>query len=818
MKKRIVTMLMIGALSGIAYFNTGETALAKNLEAEKTVSEISYKAIETTINVDVVNGEDIAVKLDNALKEARDTATDHAPVTVKVPAGNYKLGHNLHIFSNTKLDLSEGVTLSYTSTTGNMLMSGTNGSYKGYDNYNMSEACKGYNGFKNITVLGGTWIGNKENGSGLIRLAHATNVILEDVTVSGGGSSHQIEVAAINGLKIKDCIFKDFGKSENSVDDLDKQEALQLDIPCSSNIFRGVYEDGTMMKNVEVTGCVFQNVPRGVGTHSLLNGAYHENIKINDNTFINVIEEAIVTLGYYNCEIKRNTIQNCGGGISVEFFKARMASVYTTIFDGKQVYSGSVKHDAKTVISDNNISTKYSPTCGGTHGIKVYGRNMSSAETATDKKTVPKGNYYISGVEVKNNVIITAGHGIHISGSRNCSVMNNKIIGKGYSIKDPKKDNYDGIMIERDCKSISVFSNNIQNVARNGIFVQVNSSLSKVEQNMISGCGGRGIALYDHSQVSGAIQNNKISQTSDQAIAVSMNSTVAGNIQNNELKKSKRSGIFIYNGSIVKGDIRNNLVDNMDENGVYLSGDATVKGGIISNQISNIKGKGILIFDRKNKTTVGNIKNNTLRNVVSQGINISSMQNNITVSGNKLSKVKNNVIIVQPGKSKYTVIIKDNILSGTRQASGIRVVSGNIKILGNTLSDVVNGVYITQGAKGSVYENRYSDGVKTKINISGKKKSLSPKMVKIKKISYAKKGKATIKWDKISGASGYEVQYSSDKKFSSNVKSKVAKKNAKTVTLTGLNGKKTYYVRICSYKITNGIKVYSNYCKIKKIS
>ena len=90
MKKIYAMLLMLGVLSGMAYFCTGESALANTTEAEETVSEVSYKTVEMTIHIEAVNGEDIAAKLDGALKEARDSATDAVPVTVKVPAGNYQ--------------------------------------------------------------------------------------------------------------------------------------------------------------------------------------------------------------------------------------------------------------------------------------------------------------------------------------------------------------------------------------------------------------------------------------------------------------------------------------------------------------------------------------------------------------------------------------------------------------------------------------------------------------------------------------------------------------------------------------------------------
>ena len=743
MKKIFAMLLMLGVLSGMAYFCIGESALANTTEAEESVSEVSYKTVETTIHIDAVNGEDIAAKLDGALKEARDSATDAVPVTVKVPAGNYQLGHSLHIFSNTILDLSAGVTLQYTASSGNMLMSGTSGSYKGYDNYNMSAACSGYNGFKNITVQGGTWIGNDENESSLIRIAHATNVNMENMILSHGGCAHQAELAAINGLLVKKCTFKDYGKTEGSLSD-DKQEALQLDIPCSYKIYKNVYEDGTTMKNVEISGCLFENVPRGVGSHSMLNGAYHENIKINNNTFVNLLDEAIVGLNYYNCEIRNNVIKNCGAGILFQYFKAKSSSVYTTVFDGEKVYKGNIRHDAKTVISGNNITTRYTATCEEIQGIKVYGRNLMSAVQGGDKKMIPAGNYYISGVTVKENTIVTAGHGVHLMGARDCSVTNNIILGKNYSGQDKRKGKYDGVFVENECKNILISFNTIRNVARCGIFAQNNTILTKVDHNTVSGCGNRGIHLYNKSGVSGKISDNAISNCKDSGIMLNQQCS-AGAIYNNRVESvsgSAARGIVLYDRCQVKGDISANKITKCSDNAIHISTKCTVKGSIHSNKIKTAGKHGIFVY-----------------------------------SESGVSRIQNNVI---------------------ESAKGY-------------------GIYMSTGAKGSIYSNTYKKGVKSKLYVIGSSKELIPKTVSIKKVISPAKKKMKITWKKVSGISGYEVQYYAKSDFSSGVKVKNIKKNAGSVDLSKLTSKRNYYVRIASYNVRKGIKIYSNYSKIKKI-
>lgn len=72
------------------------------------------------------------------------------------------------------------------------------------------------------------------------------------------------------------------------------------------------------------------------------------------------------------------------------------------------------------------------------------------------------------------------------------------------------------------------------------------------------------------------------------------------------------------------------------------------------------------------------------------------------------------------------------------------------------------------------------------------------------------KSKATIKLKVTSGVTGYILQYSTSDKFGKkSTKSKTVK--GTTVKLSGLNKKKTYYVRVRCYKTLNGKTYYGDY-------
>lgn len=676
----------------------------------QAASKQSYKIKGQKITLSVKKNTDITATLDAALKAAAEKATSKKPMTVIVPKGTYKINEKgLHIYSNTTLDLSKGVTLKYSGKKSHpMLMTGTNGSYKGKSDYNNSSLCKGYKGFKNITVKGGKWVSTKKNTSNIMRLFHATNITLDGVTLSGGGGVHQVEVAAINGFYVKDCTFKDFG--DYSAKNTKKQEALQMDIPCSEEVYPSTYQDGTVMKNVEITGCTFSNVPRGVGTHTLLNGAYFTNIKINNNTFKNIAEEAIVGLNYVNCEIKNNTIKNCGGGILFQFFKATPESITTTIFDGKKAYKGKIKHDAKTVISGNTIVTKYTKTCDEVQGIKIYGLNFKESAKGRDGKKIPKGNYYISNVTVENNNITTAGYGIHMMDTRDCVVRNNTIVGKGVVSSDPKKDKYDGIIVENYAKNTSVTGNTISGMRRNGIFVQVSASLSALENNDISDCKRAGINFFDKSGTTADVTNNVIRNCDTNGIFLSGDCSVPNIVRNTISLADANAGISIFENSTV-GKISENTITStssgsqMIDTAIKLNDKAKVSEITNNKMIAAGSGKaantGILILS--NSEVTGSLSNNEIGVVGTSAIKLQkSSKVSGSISANTVEEAGATGILVTE-KSKVGRDITGNVIKKADKGislSGSSSVGGSI--YGNTITNCRKEVSVDSSSQATV--------------------------------------------------------------------------------------------------------------------
>lgn len=78
----------------------------------------------------------------------------------------------------------------------------------------------------------------------------------------------------------------------------------------------------------------------------------------------------------------------------------------------------------------------------------------------------------------------------------------------------------------------------------------------------------------------------------------------------------------------------------------------------------------------------------------------------------------------------------------------------------------------------------------------------------------------TVKWRKQStSTTGYQIQYSTGKKFTKKTTvSKTVKKSSTKLTVKKLKAKKKYYVRIRTYKTVNGKKYYSGWSGVKVVT
>ena len=92
---------------------------------------------------------------------------------------------------------------------------------------------------------------------------------------------------------------------------------------------------------------------------------------------------------------------------------------------------------------------------------------------------------------------------------------------------------------------------------------------------------------------------------------------------------------------------------------------------------------------------------------------------------------------------------------------------------------------------------------------------VTTKKTSVKKLQSRKKGRLTVNIKKKNGVNGYKILCARDKQFKKGRKSVSGYKT--TVTFKKLKSGKTYYVKVCTYKLDSaGEKVYSKYSKVKK--
>ncbi len=709
--------------------------------------EVPYTVDGTVITIKMEEGDRFVSVVKDAIEYANTVSTASQIYTVKIPAGTYDLDGTIHVYGNIKLDLT-GVTINYTITEGNMLMLGdvTVNTDK--------KIMGGYGTYANITVIGGLWKGNKDNTSSLVRMAHGKNITFDGCVFDGGGCAHQMEIASINGFYVKNCTFKNM--PGNGTDE--KQEALQLDVPCSEYVFGGTVLDGTPMKNVEVTGCTFSNVPRGVGTHSMLVGYYHDNVKITDNIFENVAGECVIALNFINCTISGNKINNCGAGILFQTFKKDVKAVYNTIYNGDKKVSKELVRDTNSVITDNIITIVESDGDDEAVGIKVYGFDLKKNTAATGKGStdvIEKNNYYAQNVTVTNNTITTCGHGIHLLDTYDSLVSGNTVTCTGPEHKD-------GIFVEFASKRITI-TNNVVSALRYGIFLQNKSTAKKIENNNVIAAGDYAIGLYDGSKVTGAINKNTVSNCNTNAIFINRNSS-AKNITNNVITNPGNRGIFVYS----------------------------------------------------NSTITGKISGNTVTGAKTEGININSTKNSFTIADNTVSKCGSWPLLIKTPTTK-TITVENNTLTSKKSKTVIQVSGGNVVIKNNTLKNGKWAVCMNNGTKGTIGYNNMSKNAKNVYMILGNKKvGKSTVNAKALNISSIKGGKKSFTVNCKKAKKGFVIEYATKEDFSD--AKTVVLKSGKKATVSKLKSKRTYYVRVASSTNVNGITVYSKYGKVKQVT
>ena len=200
-----------------------------------------------------------------------------------------------------------------------------------------------------------------------------------------------------------------------------------------------------------------------------------------------------------------------------------------------------------------------------------------------------------------------------------------------------------------------------------------------------------------------------------------------------------------------------------------------------------------------------------------------------TVSYSNNTKVGTATVKIM-GKGNYTgsvsktYSIKNNFKKAT--ISGISNKSYTGKNITQSITVKYNGKTLKNGTDYTVScSNNKSIGTAT-VKIAGKGSytgtitktfKINPAKQEIQKLT-AKSKAFFVDWAQKGSATGYEIQYATNSKFTSAKKVTITNKKTDKTTVSKLSGKKKYYVRVRSYTTVKGTKYYGAWSASKSVT
>lgn len=590
--------------------------------------------VERKVNPDNIKIAGTYYAIQYYLDEAKMMATDDVRYKIVVPKGSYCLERNLNIYSNTWLYLEEGTVIKKCFTEGTMLKNGVS-----------SQSYKGYDAFKNIRIEGGTWDGNcfndvygKDNARDFsnIRIGHASNVELINVNIINNKGGHHIEFGGVDGLKVTGCSFKGYYSTPNSNNDAGGKEALQLDVVHNDNIFFGYQEfDDSQTKNVIIENNTFENVFRGVGSHSVVLGRYYDNIIIRNNKFTNIKQQAIIAYGFKNSEISNNTMVNVGTGIDFRYMTSTGSNFYMPNDANEEI---KLNDNANTVIKNNSIQVIKNSYITDPCGIRLYGYNNTSSSK------LKKYNYKITNVKVISNKITSTGKAIRCDNVHNSLFENN-------SVATSKSLNNDKAIAFAESSYNKIIRNKLTSSGNIGIYIFTNSKNNIISNNSVCGAKDYAIKIFKNST------NNTISSNTlcNSLTGIGIAEYSSAIVTKNKIYKNKNYGIHVYRYSFVNAS--NNNISSHGAHGISIT---NVSSGnkITSNVIKDSKKNGIYL----EKVSKSALKSNSISSSGYSGIYVGSNSSNNSITNNILTDNKTKAINIYNASKCGSILDKTTII------------------------------------------------------------------------------------------------------------------------------------------------------------
>lgn len=723
--------------------------------------------------------------------------------TIKIPKGSYQVATTINVYSNTNIDFG-GSTL-YRTSNKVLLKLGVVSKTNSYNEYNCVQ---------NITASNAVLDGqNKKfatdgDDATIIKFSHSKNITVTNISIQNTKNvHHQLAFAACKNVKITNCSFSnmDVNGSKNNC------EAIQIDVLDDYYFESAYYYDGTTTKDVIIENCKFNNVNRGVGTHTGIAGYYFDNIKIRNNIFQNVEGYAIRVTNYRNSEITNNTITNCGSGIMIANMANRDFSQFLAPIDQKYT----IIPQCNITVSGNKMTIVDSDYPTTAFGIDVLGVNVTSNRTDKNGKSY-KGDFRVSDVDIKNNTITSSVAkkrfmGMRIDGvfgSENSKNSNFAITGNTIEITNTYKSTNTiyGICIEDGeylcCYNNTISDKNAYNISLKNAFYGINSGSFFISENKVLNVLNSGMKF--ESCINTSVYKNSISNTSSNGIyfsqssrnafvnlntissvkdkAVSFNNSTANSINNNTISSAYNAGIAASGNSYIN-TVQNNSISATSNNAMYFTDNSSITS--ISKNKINTAGKTGITFTQK--ASVKNVNNNNILTTGSHAITLNTSAKATNINSNTINKAKGNSIYLTNSASASN--IKSNTITNSKGFS----------------------IHLSKKSKAAlIYKNKICKSQNIAVYLNSKASATSI-------------GKNIIDLTKSKVDAIYIYGSASAKKINSNIINYKKNKNSKNLKVKcsngiAINSKASKTAQIYSNKIkscNNGIAVYAVKTKAK---
>lgn len=455
---------------------------------------------------------------------------------------------------------------------------------------------------------------------------------------------------------------------------------------------------------------------------------------------------------------------------------------------------------------------------------------------------------YLYGVEsgVVENNIVTGGLGILYGNDSSFIVTGNSISGsKQYGVFARNEcvatitgNTFENIALRaihlEDKTVVTATRNEISGTGDNAILMR-DCGKSIIDWNTISGCAKCAILAMDKTSL--YARNNTIESPGTHGISSTGGASL--DAANNTIRFAKKNG-FVLNGGTAK--LSNNKIFSPGVHGIY--GENSAKVTAISNTIES---PGVCGFSFATKARLTTSGKNVVKNPKNQGVRIegagactiSGMQitgsgadgiriiktAGCTVSGNTISGVK----------AKKAGIVMEQCKSGTVKGNTISNSTGHgIRIYGTKASPCTVTVSKNKSTgTASVYFDimlgEWSQKCMVIENTLGYKRfkiaptgtsgnTYRPLGTSLSKLSKKGKAAATVMWAAQQQASGFQIEYSTSKKFpASKTKQVFATEGKTSKVVKGLVAKKKYWFRIRTFHTVDKKKYFSSWSAAKSI-